>query len=155
MRQFGEAGVGVTTASFMTESFPIWNVTASAPRWIPDLDPEHVDWTKLTFKDFMERAASYDADVDHALYTTDGDVIQRLFYVKMGGLDWQWRSKMLNALDSLEGTLPNFRSYVAPRTSHCVTTDDSLYEVESNDVAFRDWLDEFANGDSVPASVRP
>jgi hypothetical protein len=155
MRQIGEAGVGVTTASFTSTSFPIWNVTASAPRWIPDLDPERVDWTKLTFKDFMARAAGYDSDVEHALYTTDGDLIQRLFYVKMGGLDWQWRAKMLNALDGLEASLPNFRSYVAPGSSHCATVDDGFYDVESSGVAFRDWLDEYANGGVAPASVRP
>ena len=154
VREFGDSGVGVATPDFLRTSVPLWNVTANAPRWIPALDPAHNDWGTLGLQDFYERAAAYYPDVTFAQYNSAFDFVQTLFYDKMGGNAADWSGQMFGIINHLDAKVPNFRSFIGPGDTHCATIGSELYSLKAQGTSVRDWLDEYVNGATVPASLR-
>lgn len=146
VRQFGDSGVGILTPEFREQGLVLWNVSAAAPRWIPDLDPAHVDYKSLTLTEYYRRAAAYYPDVTFSQYNTSFDFIQRLFYVRMGGNPDLWSGQMYDALGMIHATTPNFRSYVGPGNAHCATVDNSFYDISSNGTSLNSWLTTFQAG---------
>ncbi len=146
LSQFGDSGVGILTPEFREQGLGRWNIAASAPRWIPELDPARVDYKTLKLSEYYRRAAAYYPDVTFSQYNTSFDFIQRLFYVRMGGDPDLWSGQMYGALADIHATTPNFRSYVGPGNAHCATTDNDFYGVTSGGVMLKHWLTDLTTG---------
>lgn len=146
LRQFGDSGVGIMTPEFREEGLPRWNISAAAPRWIPDLDPARIDYKTLTLTEYYRRAAAYYPDVQFSQYNTAFDFIQRIFYYRMGGDPDYWSGQMYDSVAGIHATTPNFRSYVGPGNAHCATVDNDFYNVTSNGVMLNTWLTNYAQG---------
>lgn len=153
IREMGDSGAGIQTATFAATTFAKWNITANAPAWIPALDPAQNDWSRLTLAEFYLRAAAFYPDVTFAQYNSSDDAVQTFFYERMGGDPTAWKPAMLASLDAISAA-PNFRSFVAPSEQHCATVDASFYDVTAAGVPFKRWLDALANDAEPPASVR-
>jgi hypothetical protein len=80
----------------------------------------------------------------------DDDQIR--FFRAMGGDAEAWPAAMTASIAAIEETTPNFTSYLAPGSDHCILWRPELYTVASNGTPLVRWLDALVNGD-VPGSV--
>lgn len=144
--QFGDAGAGVLTPDFLARAHPLWNYTAAAPAWIPDLDPAEVDFRMLRLDDLYQRVAHFYPDIDFAQFNHADDFIQRLFLVRMGGNPLEWTGRMAASQRTIRASTPNYRYYVAPGDEHCATVIDKFYDTSSDGIALKDWVAGRING---------
>lgn len=150
--QFGDSGAGVMTGDFMQRVYQLWNLGAAAPAWIPELNPDRVDYTTLQIDDLYEHIARYYPTIRFAQYNHAEDFVQRLFLVRMGGNQLDWTRRMVMSQQRISRSTPNYRYFIAPTDEHCITTIDSLYETSSDGVFARDWLQDHISGET-PSNI--
>lgn len=139
--QLGDSGVGVITDSFFRDSFPSWNPWDAMPAWIPELDPEEIDYFELTLSDLYARVANYYPEQVFSQYTTAYDDNQSFYFEAMGGGDqFDWSELMYAAIADAEEKADNFYSFVAPGEQHCILPFANFYSIEARDIRFVDWL---------------
>jgi hypothetical protein len=148
--QFGDAGVGVLTPDFQRNSFPLWNVTAHAPRGIPGLDPDDTDWGTLQLSDVYKLMAAHDPATRYSQFTTAEDLIQTIFYIRMGGRARDWTPRMYGLIDDIHATTSGFSSFVGAGDMHCGTVTNDFFSYETNGTYLKDWLGALMAGEAVP-----
>ena len=148
-KQFGDSGIGIITESFFHESFPKWNAIEAAPRWIPELNPDEVDWSTLGIHDLYTKIGHYYPNISLSQYTSAFDDNQTFYFEIMGGAPENWSPNMFDSLNVIEQSLASFRSFVAPGVEHCILPYDELYSVQSSGVAFTSWIKGYLEGDDV------
>ena len=79
--------------------------------------------------------------------TSDRDGIQSAFYLISGSP--QARDVTYALLDSLEATIPRFRSFVVEGTDHGLFVTDKFYSYEIEDMRLVDWVRRAAAGEPV------
>jgi hypothetical protein len=77
------------------------------------------------------------------------DAVQTLFYEAVGGDPDDFPADLRHSLDRIRAGAPNFVSYTAPGSRHCVLDQFGFYSVEVDDVPLRDWVTELAEGREV------
>jgi Pectinacetylesterase len=140
-----DASQGVTTTGFDsgTPGRGSWN--AQLAPWVFGDDPLAVRSYEL-----MQRNAAAFPGGRFAQYTTTLDSVQLGFYAVMrlrhGPSDGScrrlladWNGQMLAHL-AADSTLPNFRAYVAPGTSHTILADDAFYVPMGGQPSVSNWL---------------
>ncbi len=70
--------------------------------------------------------------------TSDRDAIQSAFYLISGSP--RWREATYELLDTLESTIPSFRSFVVAGSDHGLLRTDAFYAYEADGVRLRDWI---------------
>ena len=149
--QFGDSGCGVITATFLEDSFPVWNATANMPTWIEGLDPATVNITDLTLTDLYIRTAEHLPNQLFSQFTTLFDENQGFYYDAMGGGNiGEWSELMLSSLQSISESAENFRRYIAPGENHCIIPYNEVFTLEVEGVLLRDWIQNLTN--EVPVS---
>lgn len=149
LKQLGDSGVGIITKEFFDQSFPNWNTTSYAPKWIPSLNPDLIDWKNLTLEELYVRLANHYPEVNLSQFNSAYDDIQTFYYELMGGLATSWNGKLLQSLNYVEQKVPNFKYYVAPGSEHCVIPYNYYYTQTSNNVSFRNWFENYINDQLV------
>ena len=152
-KQLGDSGVGIITERFFHESFPKWNATEAAPRWIPELNPDVVDWSTLGIHDLYTNIGHYYPEISLSQYTSAFDDNQTFYFEIMGGAPENWSPNMFDTIHGIEQSLSRFRSFIAPGVEHCILPYDELYSVQSGGVAFTSWLKDYIDGEQVPSVV--
>ncbi|HTE52255.1 MAG TPA: pectin acetylesterase-family hydrolase [Kofleriaceae bacterium] len=148
--QFGDSGAGIITDEFFQDSFPSWNAVDAFPSFIPELDPDQVDILTTALPDLYAGIAGFFPDQWMSQYNTTFDENQHFFYQAMGGGDVaEWSTKMLASIAEIEERTPNFSSFIAPGTQHCILPYDNFYTVETGGVKLTDWLNELLTQRSV------
>lgn len=153
MIQMGDAGAGVVTRRFFEESFPLWNATQAAPRWIPELNPDVVDWSQLDIIELYKHVGAYYPSMVLGQFTNAFDTNQTFYYEIMGGLPENWSPVMYQNLSNIHESTSNFRSYVAPGSDHCVIPYERFYSVNSSGVSFSSWFEGFISDAASLESV--
>lgn len=142
-----DAGQGVTTPGFESDTpgRGSWNVQL-AP-WVYGTDPNATPSNEL-----VRKGAQAYPNGRFAQYTTAQDSVQTSFYAAMKlfngpaspgscrGTGPDWNNKMLSTLADYRASLPNFRSFVLPGTSHTIIGDSSFYADNAAGVRMSDWL---------------
>lgn len=149
VHQFGDSGVGVISAAFNAIMLERWRPDLHAPRWIPSLDPEQVDWTKLGVNDLYKRVAAFHSDGRYAQLSSKYDIAQTFFYELMGGDPSSWSQKMSAQLADLRSSIVTFSSYISGGENHCVLPNNAFYTQNTNGVLFRDWLAAYIDDQDV------
>lgn len=149
---FGDSGAGILTPEFMSSGFPLWNVVANAPDWIPGLNPAEADFNKLALSDVYRAVAGYLPEARFAQFNHFDDAVQQAFYWRMGGDPLTWTTRLLGEQDQLTASLSNYRTFIAPGSDHCVTTGEQFYETISDGVQLKNWLSDYIGGHD-PQSV--
>jgi hypothetical protein len=146
-----DASQGVSTAVFDggTPGRGSWNLQL-AP-WVFGSDPLAVRSGEM-----MRHVAQAYPQARVAQYTTTQDSVQAGFYGYMklaygpGGtcpdITADWNQQMLSTLADDRALLPNFRSYVAPGTSHTIIGDNDFYAASPAGPVFADWLGAMLRG---------
>lgn len=142
-----DASQGVTTTAFDagTPGRGSWN--AQLAPWVFGDDPLAVPGP-----DLVRQVARAYPRARVGQYTTNLDGVQIGFYGLMkqnygpGGACpnpvSDWNQQMLATLSSYTGELRNFRSYVAPGSSHTILRSEAVYADTTVGVRFSEWLDE-------------
>lgn len=79
--------------------------------------------------------------------TSDRDAIQSAFYLISGSP--RWREVTYELLDTLEATLPSFRSFVVAGSDHGLLRTDAFYSYEADGVRLHDWIQNLLGGVAV------
>ena len=138
--QFGDSGAGIITETFFTDSLPSWKPEGAFPTWIPEFDPAEL----------YERIGAHYPDMRLSQYNTVHDDGQIFFFKEMGGGGAEeWSDALKASIADLEASTPNFRSFLAPGSEHCVLWRPEFYTVESNGTRLVQWLDELVNGEPL------
>lgn len=123
-----------------------WRSHDNFAPWIPALSQiKPGEWSAEKF--YMAIANHYPAHFFSQYNTAHDSVQQRFFYAADGvGV---WEDALESSLNDLQANVPNFRSYLAGGSSHCILPFDSFYSRQSNGVRFRDWVAAIAEGRAV------
>ncbi|MGK4007377.1 pectin acetylesterase-family hydrolase [Sorangium sp. So ce1036] len=146
--QFADSGAGIITDTFFEDSFPSWRPQGAYPTWISGLDPAGL--TRLPA--LYTAIGNHYPDMRLSQYNTAYDEDQIRFFRLMGGGDAAaWSDAMRASVDDIEASTPNFSSYLAPGSDHCILWRPELYTVASGGTRLVAWLDDLVNGDAPPS----
>lgn len=148
--QFADSGAGIITDTFFEDSFPSWRPQGAYPTWITGLDPAGL--TRLP--ELYAAIGNHYPDMRLSQYNTAYDEDQIRFFRLMGGGGAEaWSEAMRASVASIEASTPNFTSYLAPGSEHCILWRPEFYTVASSGTRLVDWLDDLVNGENAPPSV--
>ena len=145
--QLGDSGVGVITDSWFRESFPSWNAEASFPTWIDSLDPAQVDLLETDAAYLYKKLAEHYPNARFAQFNSYADSTQVAYYSAMGGgTTEEWTAGMLDKTQSISDAVPNFSSYIAGGSRHCIINANAFFSLETEGVAIKDWVADLLAG---------
>ncbi|AUX28890.1 esterase [Sorangium cellulosum] len=147
--QFADSGAGVITDAFFNDSLPSWKPEGAYPTWIPGLEPAEL----VNLYVLYEKIGAHYPDMRLSQYNTVHDEDQIFFYTAMGGGGGAeaWSEAMRASVDHIEASTPNFRSYLAAGSAHCILWRPEFYTVESGGTPLVRWLDALVNGELPPS----
>lgn len=145
-----DSGCGIVSDTFFKESFPNWN--AQLPTFVSGLAGKDIQ--TLSIVDLYTAVAKDYPNVRFAQQNSAFDKDQTTYYTVMGGAEADWSPKMLQSLTDISAGADNFRYYLSPGPVHCIHPYDLMYTRTSGGVKYIDWLDEFVNGASTPATAK-
>ena len=152
--QFGDSGQGVVTADWFAESFPNWNAEATLPHWIPGFEEGTIDYATADLVWMYTGFADYYPNVMFSQYNTRRDSTQVFYYQAMGGGSAdEWEAIVYEDINAIEAAVPNYRSFLADGTQHCILTESNFNEMEAGEVRLVDWLGALVEREE-PDSVR-
>lgn len=141
--QFSDSAVGVATDDFFQQCSPIWNPMKHAPAWIPSLDPDKTDWSKLSVTALYQEVGRFYPDVTLSQFNTNFDEVQSFFYQLMGGKDTdEWAEKAVASLAAISEAIPNFSYFHSGGDLHTIIPEHDFYALSTNDIKLVDWLDQ-------------
>lgn len=150
MVQFADSGNNVIHEGFTERLEPLWKYTDNLPRWIPDINPDEVDVTKLTLDEWYKIALDYHPDLRFSQYSTALDGVQTFFYELMGGDPVNWAQRLQSSVRTLADSSSQYKYYVSPGDDHCILPFDSFYTQKVNGQPFLRWFSNYLEGNEVP-----
>lgn len=155
--QLGDCGAGVASDAFTATIASSWNASATLPNTTFDADA-----VTNTYVDTLEGSDS----LKMAQYNSLFDDVQTFFYAFGTGADLppsaevasEWSETMLTSMNTIEGSSDDFTAYISLAdddnnlnngTQHCIIGAENFYDVETDGVNFRDWLDDYVNGRKI------
>ncbi|MEE2786097.1 MAG: pectin acetylesterase-family hydrolase [Myxococcota bacterium] len=145
-----DSGAGIITPSFLKDSFPNWEAQENLPA---DVDKLQQPVETLSIEDVYIELAAYMPRLRLAQYSTAFDADQISYYLAMGGDIHDWSPEYLASIETINRNAPNFRSYTAPGSMHCILNYEHMHTRTVNGVPFSEWLTQFVLGDDLPDSV--
>ena len=100
-----------------------WNAVENIPPWLPELKEPPFSMTRA-----IQAGAPLYPEALIANFNYADDAIQGTFYTAMGGNGAQIGQLIDEAVHTLADTVPNYRFFTAPGSSHCVFHTDGVYE---------------------------
>jgi hypothetical protein len=134
-----------------TDVEAFYGAYAGFPSWIPALN--QLDPADFTMARYYTAIANYYPNYLFAQFNSASDSVQQQFHLAGGESASSFQGAIGRAIDAIHTGAPNFRSYIAEGTQHCILPRPDFYERETNGVRFRDWVADLANDVDVP-SVR-
>ncbi|GEM83238.1 pectin acetylesterase-family hydrolase [Meiothermus hypogaeus] len=154
--QLGDAALGVAPASFFPIASAAWGIQGALPSWIGGLEP-----SRLGSNDLYQVFARAYPSRSFAQYSTLLDEVQIFFYSLILGqprptpeIAQQWVQGALSNLAAIKQSAPNFYSYLAPGSQHCIIGRPEFYSTKVGDVSFADWVRKLVS-DGKPGDVAP
>jgi hypothetical protein len=149
MSVLADSGAGIITDSFLMDSLPNWNAEANLPTFVDGLDQPI---SELTLPALYTAIGRHFPEHRFAQTATAYDADQIFFYEAMGGDAADWPDLFRSSMVDIEGSLPNFRSYIPPGSMHCVTPYPFFATREVDGQNLRDWASDLATGE-MPESA--
>jgi len=154
--QLADSAAGVVPQGFLGVLRANWGVEHIWPEHIPGVASSDVDPAQATLVDLYRGVAAYYPLASFSEFSRTADTTQLLFTLLAGGLldPTAWEAALRASFDQLEAESPNFHSYLAPGSEHCIINQASFYTTEVDGVPFSEWLGRLLDsGDpgSVPA----
>ena len=140
-RQFSDSAAGVFPGDYFNTLVTTWGLTSKFPTNIGAA----ADFTKLSYL-YQGMSKTY-PDVTLSQYNVVADTTQALFLSLMRGSNWA--AGMLANVGEIEDTVPQFRDYLSPGSTHCIIEKDELYTKEVAGTKLTDWLGKIVADESV------
>ncbi|WP_437590861.1 pectin acetylesterase-family hydrolase [Sorangium sp. So ce1000] len=141
--EFADSGAGIITEAFFRDSLPSWKPERAYPTWIPGVDPAELVRLPVLY----EKIGAYYPELRLSQYNTVYDENQAFFFRAMGGGDArEWSEAMRASIADIAATTPNFRSFLAAGSAHCILWRPEFYTIESRGTRLVRWLDGLVNG---------
>jgi len=153
--QLSDSAAGVVPPGFFATPLANWGAAAAWPNFIPALSLEHMDASRVTMADFYTALAGYYPLSAFSQFNRLADSTQLFFYILTKNAlatPEEWAALMQASVASIRSARPNFSSYTAPGTEHCVINSPAVYSTEVGGVRLVDWIRTLAEARS-PASV--
>jgi hypothetical protein len=151
-----DSAAGVVPQGFFTTVMASWDVTSAWPKDIPPLALETLDPAKVTLADLYTGIAGHYPLSTFSQFNTLADSTQIFFYALSGaGLaatPANWSAHMQSSVAALRAANPNFVSYTAPGTQHCIINSAGFYTTAVGGVRLVDWVNGLLSA-RPPASV--
>jgi hypothetical protein len=151
-----DSAAGVVPPGFFSTVLAAWDVSAAWPKAIPPLALERLDPARLTLADLYAGIAGHYPLATFSQYNTLGDSTQTFFYgLTRGSLATagEWSAQMQAEVAAIEGASPNFASYTAPGTQHCIINSPAFYTTTVNGARLVDWVNGLLASPRAPQSV--
>jgi hypothetical protein len=108
------------------------------PDWIPALaDIAPGDFTMARY--YTAVANAY-PEHTFAQFNFAADRVQEQFYLAVGGQPGDFPGRLAASLAEIEAAAPNFQSFTAAGSEHCVLPLDRFYTLTQAGGALRDWV---------------
>jgi hypothetical protein len=117
------------------------------PSWIPTL--ASMAPGEFTMQRYLTAVAGAYPDQTFAMFNYAADSVQERFYVAVGGRPGDFASQLAGALAGIHSAAPNFRSYTAGGSQHCVLPFDRFYTLTVAGAPLRNWVAALAEGQPV------
>jgi len=161
VRELGDAGLGVVSEAFVQTGFPNWKAEGAIPDWIPELAAARADASKIRQPDLYNAFAKTYPNNTFAQYSGATDTTQIFFYGLMKGETQptqqtaaEWVQGALANITAIKSVSPNYFSFLAPTTQHCVIPRPELYILKVGDTTLLDWINKLVKtgqpGDVLP-----
>ena len=153
--QLSDSGAGVVPPGFFAIPLANWGAAAAWPNFIPALSLEHMDPAQVTMADFYTALAAYYPLSAFSEFNRLADSTQLFFYILTKNAlatPEEWAALMQASVAQVRSSSPNFSSYTAPGTEHCVINSPAVYTTEVGGVRLVDWIRTLAEA-RTPASV--
>jgi hypothetical protein len=128
---------------------------ANMPRWIPAV--RELRAGRHTMADYYAAIGRFYPRQTFAQFNYESDSVQQAFYTAAGGPPEGFEADLRASLRQIHARAPNFRSYTAPGSEHCVLPTGRFYDEEHDGVAVSDWVTRLAAGqpiENVPTGGR-
>jgi hypothetical protein len=138
-----DSAAGVVPAGFFQTVQSNWGTEDAWPSFIPALAPGRLDITKLALPDLYAGVAGFFPLAAFAQFNTLQDTTQTLFFgLTRGGLATpdEWSAQMQASVAGIRAANPNFYSYTAPGTQHCVINRPEFYSTQVGGTRVVDWV---------------
>jgi hypothetical protein len=152
-----DSAAGIIPEGFFQKVLRNWGVAASPawPNFIPAVTLERLDTPTASLPDLYDGVAGYFPLSAFSQFNTALDTTQIFFYVMTNPpvLD-DWPVRMPASVARIRGANPNFFSYTAPGSQHCVINRPEFYTTTVGGVRFSDWVSQLVatrRPGSVPA----
>ena len=153
--QLSDSGAGVVPPGFFAIPLANWGAAAAWPNFIPALSLDRLDPSRVTMADFYTALAAYYPLSSFSQFNRLADSTQVFFYILTKNAlatPEEWAAQMQASLAQIRSASPNFSSYTAPGTEHCVINSPAVYTTEVSGVRLVDWIRTLAEP-RTPASV--
>lgn len=150
-----DSAAGVVPAGFFGTVLAAWDVSAAWPKDIPSLALESLDPARVGLADLYAGIAAHYPLSRFSQYNTLADTTQVFFAGLTAGrpvAPAEWTAAMQAQVAAIEAASPNFSSYTAPGSQHCVLNSPALYTTTVGNVRLVDWINRLLAG--TAGSVR-
>ena len=141
--QLSDSAAGVVPPGFFGTVLASWDVASAWPKDIPSLALESLDPAKVGLGDLYTGIAGHYPLSRFSQYNTLTDTTQIFFAGLTAGrlvAPGEWTAEMQASIAAIEGANPNFSSYTAPGSQHCVLNSPALYTTTVGNVRLVDWI---------------
>jgi hypothetical protein len=145
--QLADSGTGVITPEFRSTNFPHWDPANAFPSFVPELDPSKVDVTTKELPDMYIAIGKHFPRMQLAQFNYLNDTTQTGFYAVMGGKLDDWSGLMLDHVAQIHAGIPNFSSYTADGTEHCILPFKRFYDATTTEPTPSAWTTKLIDGE--------
>jgi len=158
LRHLSDSAAGIVTPGFFETLLPTWGVGDVWPSFIPGLDLSRLDAKALALPDLYAGIAGFYPLASFAQFNTRSDNTQTFFYaLSKGSLgindSADWTAGMTASVDRIEAQNPNFDSFIAGGTQHCVINQANFYSMSAGGRRVVDWVKTLVTT-GAPGTVR-
>src|SRR5262249_6158512 len=121
-----------------------WGIDKNFPDWVS------LDAFSLDFADYQIALANHYPNITFANYNAQSDNVQTFYTFLDRSKGDEWAVLLNQQLDKIHGAAPNYRSFTAGGSNHCVFPTSEFYSYAVDGYRLRDWVAAIAEGIDVP-----
>jgi hypothetical protein len=130
-----------------------YNARANFPSWIEEMALIPADG--LLMGDYYAAVANHYPERRFSQFNTRADQVQQFYFAAVGGQPQEFSGTLLQTLEDIGRQAPNFYSYTADGTTHCITPRPQFYSLTTDGVPFVSWLEQLVEGEPLASIACP
>jgi hypothetical protein len=158
LAHLSDSAAGVVPEGFFRTLLSAWGAAEYWPSFVPGLALDRVDPASLSAPSLYASIAAENPRGTFSQFNTTSDTVQTFFFALASGalsptIGSEWTARMGANVDAIASAVPNFRSFTAPGTDHCIINKAAFYSTSVGGRRFADWARDLVSG-ADPGTVR-